>query len=95
MTPEEGGWIMVFAAMAWMTQVAKLIALYILLWRSRRSGQKGHMQLMAFLFLMTILSLLPYQDEKASKALNRFLLVATILQYISWAGLAYIILIRT
>jgi hypothetical protein len=94
MTPEEGKWILLFGAIAWSTHVAKVIGLYILLWRSREEGRKGPIQLMAFLFLLAILVLLPYQDPKASKAMNRFLMVATILQYVSWIALAYIILIR-
>lgn len=93
MTPEEGKWILLFGAIAWSTHVAKVIALYILLWRGRKDGQKGPLQLMAFLFLLMILVLLPYQDPKASKGINRFLMVVTILQYISWIALAYIILI--
>ncbi len=92
MTPEEGKWILLFGAIAWSTHVAKVIALYILLWRGRE-GRKQPMQLMAFLFILMILVLLPYQDPKASKGINRFLMVVTILQYISWIALAYIILI--
>ena len=94
MTPEEGKWILLFGARAWLTHAGKFIALYILLWRNREDGRKGPIQMMAFLFLVAILILLPYQDPKASKAMNRFLIVATILQYISWLALAYIILIR-
>jgi hypothetical protein len=94
MTPEEGKWILLFGAIAWSTHVIKVIALYILLWRSREEGRKRPMQLMAFLFLLAILSLLPYQEPKGSKAMNRFLIVATILQYTSWLAIAYIILIR-
>lgn len=94
MTPEEGKWILLFGALAWSTHVAKVIALYILLWRGRMEGRKGPMQLMAFLFFLAFLVLLPYQDPKASKGMNRFLMLATTLQYISWIALAYIILIR-
>lgn len=83
-----------FGAIAWSTHVAKVIALYILLWRGRKDGRKGPIQLMAFLFLLAILTLLPYQDPKASKGINRFLMVVTIIQYISWLALAYIILFR-
>ncbi len=93
MTPEQGRWIMFFGGMAWFTHAGKLVAFYLLLWRTRRNDKKGPFQMLAFLFLIAILVLLPYQDRKASKAMNRFLMVATILQYLSLLGLAYIILI--
>ena len=94
MTPEEGRWILLFGAVACATQLAKAIALYFILWHNHRRGGKGLMQFFGFQFLLVILIMLPYQDPKASKAMNRFLLVATVLQYISWVALAYIILIR-
>jgi len=94
MSPEEGKWILFFAAIAWLTHAVKIVVLYILLWRTREDGQRQSMQFMAFLFLLAFLVLLPYQDQKASKVMNRSLMVATVLQYMSWIALAYIILIR-
>jgi len=91
MTPEEGSWISLFAAIAGLTQLTKFVLLYFLLWRSRHWERRGPLQFLAFLFLMSILVLLPYQDQKASKSINRILMVATVLQYVSWIGLAYII----
>ena len=94
MTPEQGKWILSFGTVAWLTHMAKAIALFVLLWRTRPGDQKGPMRLLVFLFLLTIFVLLPYQDSKASRAMNRFLLICTILQYCSWIGLAYVILMK-
>ena len=94
MSPEEGKWILAFGAVAWTTHVAKIIALFVLLWYSRQADHRGPMRLLVFLFLLAILVLLPYQDAKVSKGMNRFLMIATILQYLSWIGLAFIIWIR-
>ena len=47
--------IMVFGTIALLTHIAKIIALYILLWRTRLQGRKGPIQLMAFQFLLNIL----------------------------------------
>lgn len=94
MSPEEGKWILAFGAVAWLTHFAKAIVLHNMLWRTRNEGQRHPMQFMAFLFLLAFLVILPYQDPKSSRGLNRFLMIATVLQYISWVALAYIILIR-
>ena len=85
---------MLFGVIAWLTHAVKIVVLYILLWRTRQDGQRQPIQFMAFLFLLVFLVLLPYQDQKASKAVNRTLMAATVLQYTSWIALAYIILIR-
>jgi asparagine N-glycosylation enzyme membrane subunit Stt3 len=94
MSPEEGQWILFFAAIAWLTHAVKIVVLYILLWRTRNNGQRQPIQFLAFMFLLVFLVLLPYQDQKASKAVNRTLMIATVLQYTSWVALAYIILIN-
>ena len=82
---------MFFASIAALMHLAKIIALYHLLWCKRERGAFKPMGLMAIQFLIALLVLLPYQDPKASKAMNRYLLVATVLMYVSWIGLACII----
>ena len=82
---------MFFASIAALMHLAKIIALYHLLWCKRERGAFNTMGLMAIQFLIALLVLLPYQDPKASKAMNRYLLVATVLMYVSWIGLAVII----
>ena len=82
---------MFFGALASITHIAKILALYLLLWPAKKGKARNPMQFMAFQFLLLFLMLLPYQDPNASKAMNRFLLVVTVLQYCSWVGLAYLI----
>ena len=82
---------MLFASLAALMHVAKIIALYHLLWCKRERGAFKPMRLMAIQFLIAILVLLPYQDPKASRAMNRFLLWSSVLMYISWIALACII----
>lgn len=94
MTLEQGKWILLFGAVAWLTHVAKAVALFFLLWRSRPSDRRGPMRLLVFLLLLALLVLLPYQDRSASKAMNGFLMVCTVFQYAAWLGLAYIIVLE-
>jgi hypothetical protein len=91
MSPEAGRWIMVFASIAALVHLSKIIALYHLLWCKRERGAFKPMRLFAIQFLIAFLVLLPYQDPKASKAMNRFLLWSSVLMYISWIALACII----
>ncbi len=92
LSPVELRWFIAFGIVCFASHCGKIILLYAALWRPRPLGRKRPVDALVFMFLCLFLMLLPYQDSKVSKAMNRALLIVTITLYVSWLVLGYLIL---